>query len=65
MKENKTKRKMVENNETLDMENKEFKRWLKLSYKRKPREENAGYYEYEGEFLTKEEMFGQWHAHCR
>lgn len=65
MKTNTTKRKRVEDNKPSDMKNKEFKKWLKLSYRRKPGEENAGYYEYEGEFFTKEEMFELWDAHFR
>jgi hypothetical protein len=35
-----------------DLSNKEFKQWLKLAYKRKLNEEKAGFYEYNGEFLT-------------
>jgi hypothetical protein len=60
-----TKRNKGGDNNPPDIENKEFKKWLKLSYKRKPGEEKAGYYEYEGDFLTKEEMYVQWNLHFR
>lgn len=37
---------------------KDFKRWLKLSYKTK--KNGCVYYEYEADLLTEDEMYLQW-----
>jgi hypothetical protein len=50
------------NDMTPTMNDKKFKQWSKLLYKRKPGEEKSGYYEHEGEFLSKEEAFKTWLA---